>query len=158
MPTLSDLAKQPQKHDVIVADMVTVVEEEVSSKTGVTGLGIKAAFAMVKALKPGILREMCQSLLPDFAVALDPLVDARPAGGPVAPYMEKHQDRIVAALLSVTDARAKKADNATLLKAYNKLRPMAEKQVAASVPRLSRMLARHVPVAVAANAPAPGKA
>jgi len=143
MPTLTELSSDPARRGRIVDDMALVVEEEVASKTGLTGLAIKAAFGVVKALKPGIIREMCSSLLPEFAAALDPIVDARPAGRPAAEHLLANGDRVTAALLGVTDARARKTDHATLLKAYQKLRPMAEKQVVAALPRVGRVLGKY---------------
>ena len=57
--------------------------------------------------------------------------------------MLEQPSRVADALLHITDERAKTAKRPAVTGAYNKLRPMAKKQVEAACPRLSRLLERH---------------
>lgn len=155
MPNLSDVLQQPDRRAEVLRDAARLLDEEVAARGGVTGLGVKAAFAMVKAVKPGIIPEVLESLMPDFAKALDPILEAKPASGPgTAAYLQSRTNDVVQALLGVTDERARRSTHPTLTKAYQRLRPMAEKQVAQSVPGLSRLVEKHLP-APAAPAAAP---
>jgi hypothetical protein len=143
--SLSAVLANPESRRALVRDAEVMLDEEVSSRGGLTGMGIKAAFAMVKAVKPGIIPEVLEGLLPEFATALDPLLAQRPQGGPgVAAFLESRSGDVVNALLAVTDKRAQRTTNKTLTGGYNKLRPMAEKQVAQSVPRVSRLVETHL--------------
>jgi hypothetical protein len=145
-PNLSAVLSNPDSRRALIRDAGTMLDDEVASRGGITGLGIKAAFTMVKAIRPGIIEEVLEGLMPEFAKALDPVLAQRPQGsGPgVAAFLEARTNDVVQALLGVTDARARKTTHKSLLAGYQKLRPIAEKQVAQSVPRLARLVEKHL--------------
>jgi len=98
----------------------------------------------VKGLRPGFVRSAVEDLLPDFARVLDPLYQEA-VGKPeaVAPYFQRNPDRVAEALLSITDARAKRIETGLVKKTYEKLRPMAKKNVEAAAPRLGKLVEKH---------------
>ena len=49
---LGDVINDPKKKPAIVADCCTLIDEEVSSKGGLSGLAVKAGYAAVKGVKP----------------------------------------------------------------------------------------------------------
>jgi hypothetical protein len=149
MALMADVVKDPARLKAAVADAAVMLDQEVADKGGITGLGIKAAFGVVKAVKPGIIPEVLEHLLPMWAEKLDPLLAQKPAGTSVSAFLLQRQSDVVNALLSVTDDRAKKATNQTLVSAYNKLRPTGEKHVSAGVPRLSKLVEKHLAAAEA---------
>ncbi len=145
MPTLAEIMGRPEARHALVADAARVVDAEVHDKHGLGGMAIKAAFAMVKAVKPGIVPDALDGLFPEWAEKLDPILAARPAGGPAwGAFLVGRTSEVVEALLAVTDARAQRNTHATLRGAYFKLRPSAEKHVAAAVPRLAKVVEKHV--------------
>ena len=153
MPTLKEILTVPGNRPKVVADCVTLVQEEVGSKGGLTGLAIKGAYALVKAVKPGFIAEALDGMLDDFATKLEPFwVDAQAKNEPVGALMNGRAGEVADALLSISDNRAARAKNATAKKAYEKLRPTGKKHVEAAVPRLGRMIAKHT--SAAASAPA----
>jgi hypothetical protein len=145
-PNLSAVLSNPDSRRALVRDAEVMLDEEVASRGGLTGMGIKTAFAMVKTIRPGFIGEVLGDLLPDFATALDPLLAQRPEAGSqgVAAFLEARPGEVANALLGVTDARARRTTHKSLLSAYNKLRPIAEKQVSQSVPRLAKLVERHL--------------
>lgn len=144
MQSLSEILADANKRHQIVGDANVVLDQEVSDKSGISGLAIKGAFAVVKGLKPGIIPEVIDGLLPEFAHAIDPVLAKRPDGTNVASFLQSRSNDIVQGLLAVTDERARRTTHQTLLKAYQRLRPTAEKHVAAAIPRVSVMVAKHV--------------
>jgi hypothetical protein len=141
---LTDVLLQPGKRPQIVAECEQLLEEEVSAKSGLTGLAVKGAFAMVKAVKPGVIRESVDALLPDFVTRLEPFYQAQQTSGrPLPEYFTARSGEVADALLGTTDERAARSKNATLKKAYEKLRPQGKKHVEEAVPRLARLLDRH---------------
>ncbi|MFN3199064.1 MAG: DUF6918 family protein [Bradymonadia bacterium] len=130
----------------VVNDCVRVIEDEVASKKGVSGLAIKGAFKALKAIKPGMVRNAVNGLLDEFVENLDPFyqrfVDAGKPGG-IESYLVKHDGEVSDALLSITDGKARTTSNKTLKKLYDKLRPQGKKQVQAAMPRVGKMLAKH---------------
>ncbi|MEW5740226.1 MAG: hypothetical protein AB1938_14940 [Myxococcota bacterium] len=141
---LSDKSKRP----AILSDCVKLIDDEVASKSGLSGLAIKAAYKVVCAVKPGIIRESMDQLLDDFVHRLEPFyVDHRKGGAAPTAFGETLSRRpaeVADALLGITDDRAKKAKNATLKSAYEKLRPQAKKHVEEAVPRVGRTLSPHL--------------
>jgi hypothetical protein len=147
MATLSEIIQKPDQRQAIVADANVVLDQEVADKSGLAGLAVKGAFALVKGLQPGIIPHLIDGLLPDFCQAVDPILAQRPVGAEVAGYLTGRTNDVVQGLLAVTDGRARKTPHQTLLKAYQKLRPTAEKHVAAAIPRVAAMVAKHVNLA-----------
>jgi hypothetical protein len=141
---LSDKSKRPK----ILDDCERVIEDEVKSKSGVTGLAIKGSFKIVKKVKPGIVREAMDGLLDDFVGRVEPFWEKHVDGGGdkdnFAESLKKRSPEVADALLGITDDRAKRAKNKTLKGAYEKLRPQARKHVAEAIPRVAAMMGRHL--------------
>src|SRR5215212_6156378 len=72
MPTLSEILLVPGNRPKVIADCGQLITEEVDSKGGLTGLAVKGAFAIVKAVKPGFVAEAVDHMLDDFVRRLEP--------------------------------------------------------------------------------------
>ena len=141
MGTLRDKLSDDATRQRVVGDAIKVIDAEVSDKGGLGGMAIKAAYAMVKGIAPGILQKLLNGLLPDFLDALQPFADKAAQGNVDFKQSILQQPSVVAnALLSVTDARAVKADAGALKKGYEKLRPTAQKHVEQALPRLADLV------------------
>jgi hypothetical protein len=156
MPTLTEILTVPGTRPKVVADCVTLVQEEVDAKGGLSGLAIKAAYAVVKAVKPGFISEALDHMLDDFATKLEPFwADAQAKNEPIGALMNGRAGEVADALLSISDARAARAKNQGAKKAYEKLRPTGKKHVETAVPRLGRLIAKYTSAAASASAPPP---
>ncbi len=145
MPTLRERLSTGNKRAQVIDDALQVLDAEVADKSGLTGMAIKAAYGMVKSVKPGFIREVIDHLLDDFVDALEPIaVEAQEKGEKPGTYLEANRGRVADALLSITDRRAQSAQNRAIKAAYERLRPTAKKHVEAAAPRLGRMLERHL--------------
>ena len=141
---LDDSSKRP----AILDDCVRLIDDEVRAKSGLSGVAIKGGYKIVGAIKPGIFREAMDSLLDAFVERLEPFwKEHRAAGGDEKDFPEfvkKRSDPVADALLSITDARAARANNKTIKKAYEKLRPKGKEHVREAVPGVGRTLSRHL--------------
>jgi hypothetical protein len=156
MPTLNEILLAPGTRPKVIIDCVQLIEEEVSSKGGLTGLAVKAAYAVVKAVKPGFVSEAVDHMLDDFVKRLDPFwADAQARNEPVGALMSSRAGEVSDALLTISDERAQRARNQTLRKAYDKLRPTGKKHVEAAVPRIGRLVGKYTSAAASASAPPP---
>jgi hypothetical protein len=156
MPTLKEILLVPGNRPKVIVDCSTLVQEEVDSKGGLSGLAIKAAYAVVKAVKPGFISEAIDHMLDDFVDKLEPFwADAQAKNEPVGALMNGRAGEVADALLSISDARAARAKNQGVKKAYEKLRPTGKKNVEAAVPRLGRMIAKYTSAAASTSAPPP---
>ncbi len=147
MTSLKETLLQPGKRPDVLKDAEQVLNEEVSSKGGLTGMAVKAAFAIVKAIKPGIIHESIDVLLDEFVGKLEPFYEAHEQNKSAAlpDYFVLRSSEIADALLSITDARAAKSKNGTMRKAYEKLRPQGKKHVQDAMPRVGRLVEKHAP-------------
>ncbi len=150
MASLVEIVTQPDVRPQVVRACESLIEAEVSSKSGLSALAIKAGYKLVRAVKPTMIGEVVDHLLPEFAEALEPmLVEARDQarGKPVSLAFEAllsgDRARVAAALLSVTDRRAARASG-PLRKTYDRLRSTADEHVRLAVPGLARALASFV--------------
>ena len=144
MPSLSDVLTGPDRLKSVVDDCLVILDEEVASKRGFTGVGIKAGFKVVKSFKPGFLRIVVTDLVPEFAVALDPLYqEALAQGGSVDGFLRQNGSRVSDALLAITDEKAGRSQNGVIKGAYDRLRGTAKKHVEAAVPRLGGLIQKY---------------
>lgn len=146
MTTLAEKLTAPDVRPKVVTACVDLVEREVDAKRGLSGAAIKAGFKVVQTLKPGMVASVVDTLLPEFAGALEGIYARTTAGAPepgsaFADYLGQHPEEAADALLQVTDQRADRAKNATLKKTYQRLRGSAKEHVATAVPGLARTLA-----------------
>jgi hypothetical protein len=143
---LSNAITDDARRRRIVDDGVRLIEDEVRSKKGLSGLAVKAGFKVIKAFKPNILPMAMNELLDDFAIQIDPFYDRFEASGgsDLGVYFSQNSGELANALLSITDARANKSPHATLRKAYGRLRPQAVGHVSDALPRVGQMVQRHV--------------
>jgi hypothetical protein len=132
---------------IIIDDVVELIDEEVSSKGGLTGAALKGGYSAVKRLENGnMIDNAVDSMLDEFTEALAPLYDDyQNAEGTETfeSYLQTHENRATEALLGITDRRAENADNDFLKKTYDKLRGQAEKHVTAALPRVGRLIDKH---------------
>lgn len=141
---LDDTSKRP----AILSDCVRLIDDEVKRKGGISGVAIKGGYKIVGKIKPGIFREAMDSLLDDFVSRIEPYwAEHLAAGGDEKNFTEllsKKPDAVADSLLGITDARAARAKNKTIKKAYEKLRPKAKDHVREAVPGVGRTLSRHL--------------
>ena len=145
--TLAELT-QPSHREKIVVECCELIDAEVGAKAGLSGIAVKGAYKLVKAVKRGFVRDVVDAMLDEWVAKLDPFYQAwlgEGAGKPMADYMVARGEEIAERLLEVTDGRARAARNAGVKKMYEKLRPMAKRHVEAALPRLGRLLERNVP-------------
>ena len=144
MKPLPDILTDPARRPAVLDDCQQVLEAEVASKSGLTGIAIKGAYSIVKNVKPGFVRQAFDDMLSDFSSRLDPFYQkSRAASVPFSDYMSGRAAEAADALLGITDDRAATAKNMVLKKAYDRLRPTAKKHVEAAIPRVSRMIEKH---------------
>ena len=106
--TLSEILLAPDTKPLVIADCFTLIEQEISEKSGVSGAAVKLAYKTVNAFMPGHVRFMVKDLLPDMVGQLEPFwVDFRASGGAdFGDYLAKHGEEVSQAMLAVTDSRA----------------------------------------------------
>jgi hypothetical protein len=132
------------KRQQVIDDACKVLDQEVADKGGISGLAIKGAYKIVQGVKPGFVREAVDGLLDDFLNAVDPLYqEAATKKVSAGTYLRDNSSRMADALLAITDGRAQRAKSQVVRGTYEKLRPMAKKQVEAAAPRLGDLLNRH---------------
>ncbi|MEE2644002.1 MAG: hypothetical protein VYD19_03630 [Myxococcota bacterium] len=139
--SLSAVLLDPSKRPAVEQACVGLIEAEVAGKRGVSGLAIKAAFKVVKKLRPDIITRVISDLLPEFVESMEGVYqDCKTSGAAIDTFIQGNSARVIRDLLQVTDKRAKTSKNPTLVSAYKKLRPIAEAQVGAALPRLGTLL------------------
>jgi hypothetical protein len=144
--TLKDVLLTPDVRPRLLKDAEQLVESEVSAKSGISGMAIKAGYKAVKAIKPGLIPEALNNLVDRFVERLEPFFTAwTEAGKPgsFGSYLTDRSGEVANALLGVTDERARRSSG-TVKSTYDRLRPQGEKNVKAAVPGLGRIVDKYV--------------
>src|ERR1051325_9295130 len=115
MATLQDILLTPENKPHVIDDCLTLIDQEVKGKSGVSGTAVKLAYKTANAFASGYLRGMVELLAPDMIIELEPFwADFTASGaGDFGDYLVKHGDEVSESLLSVTDARAAASDRTT---------------------------------------------
>lgn len=140
----------------VIDDCVTLIEEQVKNKGGLSGIAIRTAYATIKTIKKGFVSEVVDGMLDEWLAQLQPHYDtwasgAKGPGNTPSPSNTKFSDFLVArsdevaeSLLAVTDRRAESTKHKTAKKAYLKMRGSAKSNVVEAIPDLGRMFERRL--------------
>ena len=144
-PTLDQILLTPENQPNVVADCLTLIEQEVKGKSGVSGAAVKLAYKTAKTFAKGYLRETVESLLPDLVAALEPYWADFTASGAsgFGDYLAKRGDEVSEALLAVSDERAKISERPVILKAYGTVRGSAAKHITAALPAVGALVEKY---------------
>lgn len=142
MTSLTDQLLRPETKPRVIDGCCELIEREVAGKRGFSGTAVKAGFAVVTRVKPGFIREVVTTLLPEFVASLQPLYDQCASAAGDTPVAELFVERVTSdpssaaeALLGVTDRRIDGARPA-VRRAYKQLRPNARGNVEGALPGL----------------------
>jgi hypothetical protein len=143
--TLQETLLTPDTKPQVTADCMTLIQHQVSAKSGLSGTAVKLAYKTVNAFASGYLHSMVESLLPDMIAKLEPYwADFSGSGASdFGDYLVKRGDEVSDALLSVTDERAAASDRPTIIKAYRSVRGGAAKHVTAALPAVGALVQKY---------------
>jgi hypothetical protein len=143
--TLQQILLAPDTQPKVIADCYTLIEQELSDMSGVSGATVKLAYKTVNTFMPGHVRYMVESLLPKMVDKLEPYwADFSTSGGSeFGDYLAKRGEEVSEALLSVTDARAAASGRPVVIKAYGTVRGSAVKHVEAALPRVGDLVLKY---------------
>jgi len=144
-PTLHEILLTPDTQPSVVADCLTLIQEEVAGKSGISGAAVKLAYKTAKTFAKGYLQYTVESLLPDLVTQLEPYWADFAASGAsgFGDYLVKRGDEVSEALLSVSDARAKTSDRAVIIRAYGTVRGGAGKHIVAALPAVGALVEKY---------------
>lgn len=143
MASLADVLKDPSRRRQVIDDGVAVIEAEVADKGGISGMGIKAGFAVVQKIRPGFVGGALNHLMDEFAGQVDPFwQQCQSTNADPKQFFVQNGSKIADALLKITDERSRGAAG-PVRSTYDKLRPEAAKHVQAAMPRLAGLLKKH---------------
>src|SRR5579863_9009837 len=122
--TLHDILLAPETEPAVIADCLTLIQQEMAGKSGVSGTAIKLAYKTVSAFASGYLQSKMEQLVPQMVDRLEPFWADFAASGAAdfGDYLSKRGDEASVALLSVTDERAERCHKPAILKAYRTVR------------------------------------
>ena len=145
--TLQEILLTPDTKPKVIADCHTLIEQEVSERSGISGTAVKLAYKTVNTFMPNHIHHMVESLLPQMVDQLEPYwADFSTSGGSeFGDYLAKRGGEVSEALLSVTDARAAASSRPTVIKAYRSVRGSAVKNVEAALPRVGELVLKYAP-------------
>jgi uncharacterized protein DUF6918 len=143
--SLDQILLTPENQPHVVADCLTLIDQEVSAKSGISGAAVKLAYKTAKAFAKGYLQSTVENLLPDFVAALEPYWADFGASGSsgFGDYLAKRSDEVSEALLAITDARAKMSDRPVIIRAYGTVRGGAAKHITAALPAVGAMVEKY---------------
>ena len=145
MATLQQVLLTPENQPHVVDDCLKLIDQEVASKSGVSGTAVKLAYKTANTFASGYLKSMVETLVPEMIEKLEPYwADFAASGaGDFGDYLVKHGDEVAEALLSVTDAHAEFSQRAAILKAYRAVRGGAAKHIVAALPALGTLVQKY---------------
>ena len=138
MKKLSESLLATENFDALVSDCSALIDSEVQQKN----LAVRSVFKLVQKAKPGLVERALRMLLPEFAVALDPVHEQFQASPECSfsVYVDAQRETIADDLLQVTDRRIEAANSKVIRNGYGKLRGRAQKEVMQALPRIAALV------------------
>jgi hypothetical protein len=127
----------------IALDCTKLMDDQVSSKSGVSGMAIKATYRVVKGLSADYIPGAIERLLPEMISALEPMWEEGMELGDPVRHLTKNSEVSADAILSVTDAKIQRASNKLICTSYNKLRKSIKSDISAAVPGFAEILGKY---------------
>jgi hypothetical protein len=146
-PNLQQILTATEVRPSVIVDVVALIDHEVATKSGVSGMAIKSAYKVLRGIRPGMVASSVDALLDQFATQLDPFFqDHIATGEPLAVILDRRRDEMADSLLSITDARAEATSQRALRAAYRKVRGIAAKHVAAAAPGIAELVDKYTEI------------
>ena len=144
-PTLHEKLLTPDTEPSVVADSLTLIQQEVAGKSGISGAAVKLAYKTAKTFAKGYLQSTVENLLPDLVTELEPYWADFAASGAsgFGDYLVKRGEEVSGALLSVSDARARMSERPVIIKAYGTVRGGAGKHIVAALPAVGALVEKY---------------
>jgi len=144
MGSLVEVLKDPAIRPQVIADCEKMLDAEVADKRGISGMGVKAAFKTLKAIKPGMIRHTLDDLIDELAVKVDPFwQDCQAQGANPRTFFTQNSTAIANSLLEITDGRASQSKFKNIVRAYNTLRPKAVQYIGDAMPRFADLVSKY---------------
>ena len=148
MGKLADTLLKTETRPGLLRDCAVMVDEEVASKGGLSGLAIKAGYATVKAFKASIINEVLEGMIDDMVKNMESFWDDYEKGGKAGAFdgfLNSRAGAVADAMLKISDDRAATTHHHNLKKVYEKLRPTGKKHTVEAMPRVGRLILKHCP-------------
>jgi hypothetical protein len=142
MRTLSDILLVDDQREAVAAACARVIERHLNGLRSLRGIALKAGLAMFKTAMPDAIPRVVRKLLPDFAVALEPLHQQfrQSSETDFSLFLDQHSEEATEALTGVIDRRAANSPNEPVRKAYSKLRSSVRGELQAVLPELGKAI------------------
>lgn len=146
MPTISEKLLRSDNFPNVVMDVKSLVDQELASKSGVSGTALKVAYKAVTAFAPGYYDSAVTNMVPSFVQQLDPYWDdfLNSGGSSFGDYLAKNGDAVSESLLQVTDQLAGTSSRGSVVKAYKAVRGGASKHIEEALPALGDLVQRYM--------------
>jgi len=143
--TLQEILLAPDTQPHVVDDCMTLIDQEVSAKSGVSGTAVKVAYKTASTFASGYLKSKVEQLVPEMVVQLEPFWADFGASGSsgFGDYLVKRSDEVSEALLSVSDAHGAISNRPVIVKAYQAVRGGAAKHITAALPNLGALVEKY---------------
>jgi hypothetical protein len=143
--TLQEILLAPACRPQVVADCLTLIEQELGEQTGISAAAVKLAYKTVNTFFPGHVRVMVDRMLPEMVDQLEPFWASCNAAGDskFGDYLTERGAEVSDALLSVTDRHAAGSDKPVLVKAYNSVRGSAFRHIQAALPHVGELVLKY---------------
>ncbi|TAE60928.1 MAG: hypothetical protein EAZ76_12260 [Nostocales cyanobacterium] len=128
------------KRQKLVTDLTQLLDTQVASIGGISGMAIKTGYAAINGISPGYCAGAIDRLLPESFAALEPIWEEGLKTDNAVGYLTNNSSQTADAVLSVTDTRIQKSSNSTIKGVYSKLRNSVKKHVEDSVPGLAKII------------------
>jgi len=135
------------KRNEFIEDCMRLVDSAVMAQTGIRGFALKNAYKMGLKSHPTIIRDAFEIVVDDFIARLEPYYAQyrkQSHAQTFGEYLEQRDHEVAAALLEITDAKAREVNSPTIVGFYHALRPQAQKHVASVAHSIGALVERHV--------------
>ena len=143
--TLPDILLADGAQQLITADCVALVEQELSAKSGVSAAALKVAYKAVTTVAPGFYQSAVERMVPKMLHQLQPFwADFHAGGGgQFGDYLVNRRGRGVGGSARSDRRIAQRSKRDTIVRAYKAVRDGAGKHIEAALPAVGALVEKY---------------
>jgi hypothetical protein len=140
---LSNCVQNRETQIKIAEECAQLMDEQVATKKGISGLAIKTAYRALKGLGPGYISRALQGLLPQALRAVEPMWEEGAQAGDPVTHLSQNREQTAEILLGVTDTKISNAQNKIVIAAYKQVRKFVKGDIEEAVPGLAKIIGNY---------------
>lgn len=143
MTNLKEALTAPQTKPAVVADLATLIDRQVGTLGGLSGIAIKTAFGAAKRKDPAVVTKAANAYAGELGEVLQPLWDRFTASGgsDFGSFLSANKGEAETAIMTAVENGAPASGPERAM--FDRFKPQVTKLLTSALPELGQIIQKH---------------